>query len=226
MTNQQGIHRIRLGYVNAFVIDGDQGVVLIDTGLPRKEDQIAKQLAEIGRSMTDIRAILITHAHTDHAGSAAAVKAMSGAPLSASPVDAPAIRGDERPPLPPMFRGFLSPIGRMLPAPPPVEVDHMVSEHSSANLPEDLEVIDTPGHTPGHVCFLLDRSGGVLFAGDAAVSVKGEEVAKGYMNRRDPEWDASIRHLAERKFSAAHFGHSGPIESGAAGAFRRFAERL
>lgn len=226
MTDNQGIHRIKLGYVNAFVIDGDEGVVLIDTGLPKKEDQIAQHLASIGRSMTDIKAILLTHAHTDHAGSAAAVKAMSGAPVSASPVDAPAIRGEVRPPAPPMFRGLLSPISKVLPAPPAVEVDHLVSEASGTSLPEDMTPVDTPGHTPGHVCFLVERSGGILFAGDAAVATKSGGVAKGFMNRRDPEWDSSIRHIAEREFTSAHFGHSGPIETGASGAFRRFAASL
>ncbi len=87
-------------------------------------------------------------------------------------------------------------------------------------------MIDTPGHTPGHVSYLLDRAGGVLFVGDAAVANRRGEVRRGWMNAPSPTFDASLRHLAEFDFDAAFFAHSRPIATGAAGAFERFAARL
>lgn len=96
----------------------------------------------------------------------------------------------------------------------------------SQGLPSDLEVIETPGHTPGHVCHLLDRDHGILLVGDAAVSTKDGRVAKGWVNRRGQDWDTSIVHIAEREFSQAWFGHAGPIGSGASEAFRAFAASL
>jgi hypothetical protein len=109
---------------------------------------------------------------------------------------------------------------------PPVEVDHFVSEGAADLLPGDLRAIDTPGHTPGHTSYLLDRAGGVLFVGDAAVATKDGRVKRGSSNRSTPEIDGSLRHLAEFEFAFAAFSHSQPIPTRASGAFQRFAEAL
>lgn len=73
-----GVYRIRSGYVSAYVIDGDEGVTLVDTLLPKREELIEESLSEIGRSLADLAAIVLTHSHADHAGSAAAVEKASG----------------------------------------------------------------------------------------------------------------------------------------------------
>lgn len=218
-----GIHQVS-GGSHAFIVDGDEGVVLIDTLMPRRENTITSGLASIGRSPDDVVAILLTHSHFDHTGGVAALKRETGAPVFASSGDAPAIRGEERPPPPPLIPNWISPVlRRMLPAPDPVELEREVSEGDA--LPGDISVVDTPGHTPGHTSYLLDREGGVLFAGDAAVAKDGE-IERGFFNRRGPTWDASIGHLAKQAFEMACFGHSGPIRAGAAGAFQRYATKL
>lgn len=56
------------GYVNAYIVDSDQGVTLIDTGLPKKDGLISDVLEVIGRNPSDVKAIVLTHSHTDHAG--------------------------------------------------------------------------------------------------------------------------------------------------------------
>jgi glyoxylase-like metal-dependent hydrolase (beta-lactamase superfamily II) len=109
---------------------------------------------------------------------------------------------------------------------PPVEVDHFVSEDGNELLPGDLRAIDTPGHTPGHTSYLLDRDGGVLLVGDAAVATKDGRVKRVSFNRSTPVVDGSLRHLAEFEFEVAAFGHSEPIRSQASAAFCRFAESL
>jgi glyoxylase-like metal-dependent hydrolase (beta-lactamase superfamily II) len=118
---------------------------------------------------------------------------------------------------------FLKPIIRLFPTPAPVIVEHVIGEGIGGRLPGDLRVIDTPGHTPGHVSYLLEREGGTLFVGDAAVSKKGE-IHRGWMNRAEPTFDASLRHIAEFDFERAAFGHAAPLLTGAAVAFRRFVE--
>ena len=225
MSNTNGVHPIRMGYVNAYLVDGDQGLVLIDTGLPKKEGVIRDKIESLGRTIEDVQAILLTHSHTDHAGSAAAMKDASRAALIVSQRAAPAIRGEVKPPPPAMFRGPLKLLGNMLPSPPPSIPDHLVSEADPSGLPDDFTVLETPGHTPGHVCFLLDRGTGFLFAGDAAVAKNGE-LKVGFMNRRSLDYDDSIRRIAQQQFDVAHFGHSGPLQRDAKSAFSRFADRL
>jgi glyoxylase-like metal-dependent hydrolase (beta-lactamase superfamily II) len=222
-----GVHQVSKG-VNAFIVDGDEGVTLVDTGFFKRGSVIVAGLQTLGRSVADVAAVVLTHAHIDHVGGAAALQRASGATVMASAADAPAIRPEVPKPPAPLLDRFASlrPLARLFPQGKPVEVDAVVGEHEEAPLPADLTVIDTPGHTPGHVSYLLDRHGGVLFVGDAAVSGRGGRIKRGYMNRATPAFDASLRRLAELDFEIACFGHSAPLRSGAAGAFRRFVAAL
>ncbi len=216
------------GYSRSYIIDGDEGVTLIDTGLPGRHRAIIDGLAAIGRSLANVRAIAVTHSHFDHVGGAAALKRETTAPLYASAIDAPAIRGDEASPPPPALDRvpFIESLLRLVPRSRSVDVDQFVAEGDTGSLPEDLAVVDTPGHTPGHVSFLLDRSGGALFVGDAAMSTRNGEIKRGFMNRSTPTFDASLRHIAEFDFEVAFFGHSGRLAGSAATAFKRFAAAL
>lgn len=221
-----GVYQVSRG-VNSFIVDGDEGVTLIDTGLPRGDGPILAALRGIGRAPSDVRAIVLTHSHADHAGGAAALRAETAAPVFASATDAPAIRGEQKPP-PPPIAGRFPPIGwftALLPGARGVELEATVSESDHSALPADLAVIDTPGHTPGHISFLLERAGGVLFVGDAAINSKGS-VKRGWMNTRAQVFDASIQHLATHDFEVACFGHAPAITGGASAAFGSFATTI
>lgn len=222
-----GVHQVHRG-VNAYVVDGDEGVTLVDTGMPGRGGVIRAALATIGRSLRDVTAIVITHAHVDHVGGAAAIQRDSGATVYAPSRDAAAIRGERPKPPPPVADRFplLKPLFRLVPQGDPVKVDHLVGGDEDVRLPEDLAAIATPGHTPGHTSFLLNRAGGVLFVGDAGVGTRSGTVRRGLMNRSEPTFDASVRRLAEHDFEMAVFGHGRPIRTGAAAAFRRFAASL
>ena len=69
--------------VNCFLILGKEGSILVDTGLPGSEAKIGKALRKHSLSFKDIMLIIITHAHVDHAGSAARMRELSGAPIVA-----------------------------------------------------------------------------------------------------------------------------------------------
>lgn len=211
------------GYVNSYIVDGDQGVTLIDTGLPKKDGLITNALVEIGRKLSDVKAIVLTHSHNDHAGGAAVLKQATGATLIASSIDSPAIEGTEPVPAPPMLPGAFSFLTKLMPKASPAMVDLMVTEAAQVGMPDDLQVIDTPGHTPGHTSYLLDRDAGVVFVGDAAMTDRNGAVVPGFINRgggkvlRD-----SIVHMAEFNFESALFGHSAPLKTGADRLFRAF----
>lgn len=119
---------------------------------------IAEALADIARSLDDVTAILLTHSHGDHTGSAAAIKNASNAAVYASEADAPAIRGDEKPPAPPV-KFYAIPfklLVQALPDPQPTEVDHYVSEHGDVKLPGDQGYRHPGSHTG--TCFVCPRA--------------------------------------------------------------------
>ena len=70
-----GVHQVS-GCSRSFIIDGNEGVTLIDTGLPKKDGAIVEVLSSIGRSVEEVRRIGITHAHIDHFGNAAVLDRM------------------------------------------------------------------------------------------------------------------------------------------------------
>ena len=77
-----------LGMVNAHLIRSEAGCILVDAGIPGSERKIGRVLAEHGLTFRDIKLIVITHAHADHAGSAARLRDLSGAPILAHKDDA------------------------------------------------------------------------------------------------------------------------------------------
>src|SRR3954465_7038348 len=121
-----GLHRIDLGPVNAYLLDTGAGPVLIDTGFPGDELRILGALAELALGPRGLQAIVLTHAHPDHVGGAAALREATGAPMHMHPRDAALIREGRtgRPLVPaPGFEGGVPP-NRLLPFPvAPVTVD-------------------------------------------------------------------------------------------------------
>ena len=74
---------VPLGIVNAHLVVGADGCVLVDAGVPGAEQAIERVLAREKLGFKDIKLIVITHAHVDHAGAAARVRELSGAPIVA-----------------------------------------------------------------------------------------------------------------------------------------------
>jgi glyoxylase-like metal-dependent hydrolase (beta-lactamase superfamily II) len=94
------VYQLGTVMANLYIIDGDGGVTLVDTLNRGREGAIAQNLKEVGRTLDDVRAILLTHSHMDHTGSAAAIKSASQARVYASEADTPAIQGIVKPPNP------------------------------------------------------------------------------------------------------------------------------
>jgi glyoxylase-like metal-dependent hydrolase (beta-lactamase superfamily II) len=69
-----GLWEVPLGFVNAFLLETENGLALIDTGVAGSADKILEVVRATGRAPADIRHILMTHCHGDHAGSLAELK--------------------------------------------------------------------------------------------------------------------------------------------------------
>jgi glyoxylase-like metal-dependent hydrolase (beta-lactamase superfamily II) len=212
-----GVFELRLGFVNVHLIVTDEGLVLIDTGLPRQAPAIERALRGVRRSLGEVQTILLTHHHPDHAGSAADLRTRTGAKLVMHALEAPFVNGAFQADEPEgRLRRFLF---RRIAKVEPTTVDRMIGD--SAEPVPGITALHTPGHTRGHLSFLLDRSGGVLFAGDAATSRDGTVTAPAPASTADPARAAeSLARLAERNFEHALFGHGQPLSGGAADRFR------
>lgn len=222
-----GLYQVGKGY-QAFIIDGDEGVTLVDTGLPKKTEHVIDGLTAIGRGLDDVKHIVITHAHIDHIGGLGVVTSGSSAEVLCSREDAPAVQGEqELSPPPVMVRfPFLKILLKMFPDAEPVQVDRLIGAGDTLSLSGDLTVLATPGHTAGHLSFLLDRSGGVMIVGDAASVNKKGNVVRGFFNAPTPDIDASIKAIATHDFAMAVFGHAPPLRRGASGTFAEAAGKL
>jgi len=81
-----------MGLVNAFLIETQSGLILVDAGLPNTEHKVQRALSKLGKRFADICLIIITHAHVDHAGNASQLRRLTGAPICAHADDLPYYR--------------------------------------------------------------------------------------------------------------------------------------
>jgi glyoxylase-like metal-dependent hydrolase (beta-lactamase superfamily II) len=229
----QGVYRIGMGYVSAYLIAQDE-VTVIDTGLPKHREIILDAAAEAGRKPEDVKHILLTHHHADHTGSLAELLDATSAKAYIHPLDAPIVRGKKPAPGPNkevLASRVLGPLMvRVTPKLPPIENLQETSDGDEVPAGGGLKAVHTPGHTAGHLSFLWPQKGGVLFAGDAAGSILGLSpptgVFGGMFTEDIPAAKESFRKLAALEFDVACFGHGGPIKGRAHAAFRRAVEKV
>ncbi len=224
-----GVYGIGMGYVNAFFIVGEDGLTLVDSGLAKKKDTILGAVAGAGRQPQDLKHILITHHHIDHIGSLAALKEATGAKCYVHPADSPIVRGDEPQPGPnpgSLLGKLAGPLlSRMSPPAPPADVDVEVADGEELPLAGGIKAVHTPGHTPGHLSFLLP-SKNVLFVGDAAANMLRLGLPIGMFTADREQAKESIGKLAALEFDVACFGHGRVLKGEANLRFRRLAEKL
>jgi glyoxylase-like metal-dependent hydrolase (beta-lactamase superfamily II) len=217
-----GVFEVGMGYVNAHLVVVDDGVVLVDSGLPGRSATVEQALHDARRKLGEVHTILLTHRHPDHVGNAADLRRRSGARVVAHAADAPVITGAER--VAPT--GLIRVLALFVKPPEPVPVDDLLDADGPLPVP-GFSAVHTPGHTAGHVSYLLDRAGGVLFVGDAAGGGRHGKVRRSpRMMTADPTAaNASVARLAGLEFEVAVFGHGRAIIAGAADGFREYRAR-
>jgi glyoxylase-like metal-dependent hydrolase (beta-lactamase superfamily II) len=206
------VHIIPGLVVNTFLIVDADGLTLIDTGLSGDVRKILRYIAGLGRSPRDVKRILITHSDGDHVGGLAALQQASGARVYAHALEAQAIAaGHASRPL--KVTGLLK-LLMSLAAPMfkarPAQVDELAQDGQTLPVLGGLRVVETPGHTPGHVSYFAP-SVGILFVGDSLVSEKNGLRGSTGMNTWDQaQADESVRKqaaLGAKIVCAAH----GPV---------------
>ena len=223
------VYQISLGMVNVFVIE-DDGLTLIDTGPKGSADKIFNAIEKGGKDPNDIKQVIITHAHPDHAGSAEEIKKRLEVPLYASQKDAVLMRfgiaGRRDIQLSPGIVNWLVyhlMIKRAGVTIEPVLVDESLTDNQVIPVAGGIQVIHTPGHSAGHIALLI-KSEGVLIAGDICANMSGPGLSVVYENRE--LGIQSIIKAAEFDFDIAVFGHGKPIWQQANRVLREKFERL
>ena len=218
-----GIYRLGTEWVGWYLIV-DDAVTVVDCGFPGYHDQLPNKLAELGRSLDSVTAVVLTHYHSDHVGSAERIRAETDATVYVPAGDAEGLRSGKVP----LPGGLAASLWR------PRMVRYMA--HATRNggatvnpvaefrTYEDgevlagasgLRVVHTPGHTAGH-CSLLAERAGVLFAGDALATVsfitgeKGPQLVP--FNEDASRARESLSRLEPLEASKVVVGHGSPFE--------------
>lgn len=192
---------MNLDFVSAYILYRGGEAVIVDTGVGGSETDIEAGLTEVGLGWGDVGGLVVTHLHPDHQGS---VPAVIGATSDSLPWFAGA--------------GDLGGINA------PTEGQAVGDGDVVAG---GLQIIETPGHTPGHIC-VLDAASGLLLAGDALNGTDGSAVT-GPNPQFTPDMataNASVGKLATFDYEVALFGHGEPLIGGASVAVADLAASL
>jgi glyoxylase-like metal-dependent hydrolase (beta-lactamase superfamily II) len=229
------VHRIEDASVNWYLVEADDGLTIVDAGVPGSWDSLQRVVAEVGRELSEVRALVLTHAHFDHIGMAERARVELGIPVHVHENDVPLARKPlqytherarsryllTKPRGLPHVLGFLASRAFW---PVPVQELNPFSE-GVLDVPGSPRVVFTPGHTVGH-CALHFPDRDAVIAGDALVMLdpylgaKGPRIVAGAATA-DSEWALrSLSALAELDAGTVLTGHGEPWRGGAAEAVR------
>jgi glyoxylase-like metal-dependent hydrolase (beta-lactamase superfamily II) len=215
------VHLIPNIVANPYLLIDTDGLTLIDAGLPGSHRKILRYMAKLGHAPQELKRILITHADFDHVGGLAALKAASGARVYASPVEAQAMaEGHASRTLKPRRRitKLLFDLMASLFRPARIHADDLLTDGQTLPVLGGLRVIETLGHTPGHIS-LFAPSTGILFCGDSIVSEEtGLRGSHGANTWDQAKSDESVRKQAALGARILCSGH-GPVVMEATGKF-------
>lgn len=214
------LHRLGNDIVASYLIDLPEGITLVDAGLPGHWHDLQRELAVIGRPLSDIRGLVLTHGDSDHIGFAERLRRESGVPVYIHGADAHRVRTGEKPKTPmgpsrigPML-GFLA-YGLRKSALRTRYVTEVseVADGDVLDLPGAPVVVGLPGHSPGSIAVHVPAVGAV-FVGDTLTTrhvLTGEEGAQPAPFTDEPaEALASLDRLAALDAEWVLPGHGAP----------------
>lgn len=190
--------RVNLGFVSAYILVRGGEAAIVDTGVAGSESDIEAGLVAVGVDWSSVGHVILTHRHPDHQGSLPAVlAAAAGATGYAGAGDLDAITSPKA----------------------------LVSVGDGDKV-FDLEIIETPGHTPGHIS-VLSPDASLLIAGDALNGQDGGVIGANPQYTPDMATaNLSVQKLAGFQFDTVVFGHGEPVVGGAAARVAELAASL
>jgi len=204
------VHRLFTRVGRSFLVEHRGVLSLVDTGTMKDPPRILNALEKLGRKPEDVRQILLTHGHGDHAGGAKQMHELTGAPVFAGAADAEVIAG--RAP----YEMAVAAWGRALYSNrlksfPRFEIDHPLGDRTEVE--SGLEMIPAPGHTEGHMAVWAPDLE-ALFLGDSVWNLPNlRESWKAFTPDREGNHE-SVRRLADLPSESLWFGHGFTIERG------------
>lgn len=211
-------------FVNSYLfIEDDGSLTLVDTGLKSAPKRIAAAVEYLNRDMGDVRRIILTHSHDDHAGGAAKVIELAGSPqVMAHEADKEFFESGTNPPRDLSY--FAGKFFRFMPEGgfAPFKVSTALKDGEILPIAGGIQVIHTPGHTPGHIS-LLHRLSGTLITGDSVFNF-GFKLAwslSAFCTSFDQSKKTALRFL-DLDFKTAAFTHGPHIKENGKDALKKF----
>jgi glyoxylase-like metal-dependent hydrolase (beta-lactamase superfamily II) len=175
-----GVFRLGAELVNWWVIDDGGKLTVVDAGNPNQYEQLPDLLSGLRKSLGDVEAVVLTHAHGDHLGCSARIKDATAAAVHVHAGDEALAKGEahreyERHYIRDLVRWYAFKsltfflLGGATKAPPVAELS-LFDDGAVLDLPGRPRVVHTPGHTAGSACLVLDDRG-VVFTGDSLVTL-------------------------------------------------------
>ncbi|WP_435317213.1 MBL fold metallo-hydrolase [Haloarchaeobius sp. TZWSO28] len=220
-----GVWQISCRGVSAYLLEDGADLVLVDAGTPWDAGRIRAGVLDSGHVLGDVDRVVITHYDLDHVGALAKLAPDLDAVVVAGEHTASVLRGDRRPDAP-GFKGFLTRhLMRRLITLPDLPVEAVPDGEQTGS----FTAFATPGHTPGHTCY-VSSSLGVGLLGDLAQGTDDGTLERmnSFVDGDREQAGASIRSFAERApaFEVACMGHGEPLRDQGDEQLRRLAARL
>lgn len=168
------IHTVRSRIANVHLVQDDAGLIVVDTGFASAPRQVLARIKQLGFQPQDVRLILLTHVHMDHAGGAAELRRLTGAPVAVHAADDAKARAGRHPL--PSGRGRLGATLEKLSNEvgfeftyEPFVPDLWLDEGQRLNdFSVKGSIVHTPGHTLGSLTLVLED--GIMLIGDALIN--------------------------------------------------------